>query len=64
VIISSKNRRIKTTTVAKNFHSLRYIDGLSTFYVRGDGRIIKHRIDRVREKKKKLKNQFIDIFFR
>lgn len=37
---------------SKEFYLLRYIDGLSTFYVRGDGRIVKHRIDRVREKKK------------
>ncbi|CAF0845890.1 unnamed protein product [Rotaria sp. Silwood1] len=33
--------------ILKVFFYQKYIDGLSTFYVRGDGRIYKHRVDRV-----------------
>ncbi|CAF4701206.1 unnamed protein product, partial [Rotaria sp. Silwood1] len=38
----------KPKDVAGNIRDyIEYIDGLSTFYVRGDGRIYKHRVDRI-----------------
>lgn len=40
--------KIKVWKIKDSLKSeVEYIDGISTFYVRGDGRIIKHRVDRV-----------------
>lgn len=48
--ITPSEHQLSTAENALRIRSLlneRYIDGLSAFYVRGDGRIYKHRVDRV-----------------